>query len=130
VYALLHSSDRSQRLMSFGTVDSTSGKVSVISKWNSTSLEFVVGSLSAFDSESAQFYSRTLCYHLYLFIYIYLFVYYHFYQFVNFMLFCCAVVGSGGGPPVALVTVSAKSGEVENAVYFRNRAQPAGLFVF
>ncbi|ELR24693.1 uncharacterized protein ACA1_173210 [Acanthamoeba castellanii str. Neff] len=72
-------------------------RTATFSKWNSTSLEFVVGSLSAFDSESAQFYS---------------------------------LVGSGGGPPVALVTVSAKSGEVENAVYFRNRAQPAGLFVF
>lgn len=96
VYALLHSSDRSQRLISFGTVDSTSGKIAVISKWNSTALVFVVGSLSAFDSASAQFYS---------------------------------VMGSGGGPPVALVTVSAKSGKVENAAYF-NTAQPAGLFVF
>jgi predicted nucleotidyltransferase len=60
VYAILHSSDRSQQLISFGTVDSTSGKISVISKWNSTALVFVVGSLSAFDSASAQFYSCTL----------------------------------------------------------------------
>ncbi len=60
MYAILHSSDRSQQLISFGAVDSTSGKISVISKWNSTALVFVVGSLSAFDSASAQFYSRTL----------------------------------------------------------------------
>ena len=59
VYALFHSSNYRQPLLSFGTVDTASGKLEVINKWSDWSLLYVLSSLCTFDPASAQFYAGT-----------------------------------------------------------------------
>jgi hypothetical protein len=58
VYALFKSRDYRQPL-SFGTVDTTSGKLELIKNWTDTSLLFVQNSICAFDPVSDQFYACT-----------------------------------------------------------------------
>jgi hypothetical protein len=57
VYALLVQQQITP--LAFGTVNTVTGKMHVINTWNNTDLVFPVGSLAAYDSYSAQFYSRT-----------------------------------------------------------------------
>ncbi|ELR17132.1 uncharacterized protein ACA1_057880 [Acanthamoeba castellanii str. Neff] len=100
VYALFHPRDyRQQQFLSFGTLDTTSGALEVLNKWTNPTLLFVINSLCALDSESAQFY---------------------------------AVVGDGAAGRVALVTVSAKSGELVNTAYFDRWARTGipNIFVY
>jgi hypothetical protein len=60
VYALFHPRDyRQQQFLSFGTLDTTSGALEVLNKWTNPTLLFVINSLCALDSESAQFYAGT-----------------------------------------------------------------------
>ncbi len=60
VYAFFHPRDyRQQQFLSFGTLDTTSGALEVLNKWTDPTLLFVINSLCAVDSESAQFYAGT-----------------------------------------------------------------------
>ena len=91
----------------------------MINQWNVTSLDFVVGSLVAYDTTSAQLYSRTpppshpLAVRTR----------------ASFLTFADTdiVIGSGNGPPVALVSASTTSGQLEHYSYFQTN-QPSGLF--
>jgi len=58
-FALLNpvSAPSGQSPLSFGTIEVPTGKVSIISKWNSTEFVFAVGSMAAYDEDSAHFYS-------------------------------------------------------------------------
>jgi hypothetical protein len=45
--------------LTFGTIDSLSGKITVYNKWDPTSLVHIVGSIAAHNPASEQFYSGT-----------------------------------------------------------------------